>query len=196
MKPILLMDVDGVLANFIEAVLSVLRDEFGVMDYHHDTIETWEMFASMPEHIHLRDNVYEILKKYGGCFGIPPYPGSQNGVAALKKLVDVVIVTSPFYGSDTWVAERERWLEKFFDISHKDVIHTGRKELVDGDIFVDDKVEHVVKWARAHPSKHAILWAQRYNEKGEHEGFPNVTRIGSWSNLLTAVRSTLVAGGV
>jgi 5'(3')-deoxyribonucleotidase len=154
------------------------------------------MFDSFAEkHIHLRDDVYEILKKKDGCFGIPPYPGSQTGVAKLKELVDIVVVTSPFNGGETWVHERERWLEMLYDISHKKVIHTGLKELIDGDIFVDDKVDHVVKWAKAHPSKHAILWAQRYNERGDHEGVSNIIRVGGWPELLISVRELTYRAG-
>jgi len=186
-KPILLLDCDGVLANFIDATLSILNDEFGVKNYTHDDVKTWDMFDSFPDHKHLADDVYELLKKRGGCYGIPPYPGAQNGVAKLEELVDIVIVTSPFNGGETWVHERERWLEMLFDISHKDVIHTGRKELIHGDILVDDKVEHVVAWQKAHPHGQAILWGQRYNEKGAYEGNPHIKRVQGWNELLAVV---------
>jgi 5'(3')-deoxyribonucleotidase len=186
-KPTLLLDVDGVLADFISAALSILRNKFGVVDYHHDTIETWEMFSSMPAHAHLKDEVYEILKKEGGCFSMLPYDGAVAAVQTLKRLVDIVIVTSPFYGSKTWVHEREKWLEYFFNISHKDMIHTGRKELVHGDILVDDKLETIEKWSKRWPHGHAIIWDQRYNQSNEVCG-QRIYRVGKWPDLVSLIQ--------
>lgn len=191
-KPILLLDVDGVLANFVDATLTALKhiamNHVLQPRYTHDDITTWGIFDSLSEHEHLRDATYNELKRPGGCLSIPVYPGAQAAVETLKELVDIVVVTSPFKGSETWVHERELWLEKHFGISHRDVIHTGRKELVDGDIFVDDKVDHVVKWAKDHPTKWALLWAQRYNEKGALERQTNVRRVKGWEELIESVK--------
>lgn len=185
-KPILLLDVDGVLADFVTATLRILNEKAGT-NYNHDDVRTWDMFSSFPDHKHLADDVYEILKKAGGCYGIPPYDGSQDAVEALKVLVDIVVVTSPFNGSETWVHEREKWLEMLFDISHKNVIHTGRKELIEGDILVDDKVEHIYEWSNRHPEGHAILWGQRYNQEHNLNG-KRIYRVEGWTDLINLVR--------
>lgn len=187
-KPILLLDCDGVLANFIEATLRILKKHDPHIDYKHGDVHTWDQFDSFPNHLPYRDAVYEELKQPGGCATIPVYDGAKEGVAALQEMVDIVILTSPFKGGETWVHERELWLEKHFGISHKKMIHTGLKELVFGDIFVDDKPEHIINWSRRHPAGHAIVWHQRYNEEHEDLHGNHIYRADGWKDLVELVR--------
>jgi 5'(3')-deoxyribonucleotidase len=189
-KPILLLDVDGVLADFISATLRILKKQASdplTASYSHNDIKTWEMFSSLPAHARHRDSVYEELKQRGGCTNIPVYAGAKEALAALKPLVDTVILTSPFKGGETWVHERELWLEKHFGISHKKMIHTGLKELVFGDILIDDKPEHIEKWAKRWRSGHAIIWDQRYNREEDLRG-KNIYRAVGWNDLTVLVR--------
>jgi hypothetical protein len=78
MKPTLLLDCDGILANFIGACLNLLEEELGVQPYSHDDIQTWDLFDSLPKHRHLRHAIYNELKKPLGCLNIPVYPGAQG----------------------------------------------------------------------------------------------------------------------
>jgi len=164
LPPTLLLDVDGVLANFIQATLDIVEDVSGVK-YSHDDVKTWELFNSLPKHAHLKTSVYEQLKKPGGCFGIPVYPGAVEGVMRLKEVAHVVILTSPFHGSKTWMSEREEWLEHYFGIPHGDVIHGHHKHLVFGDMLVDDKDDHVGRWSIRHPKGVGVLWDRQYNHE-------------------------------
>lgn len=190
-KPLLLLDADGVLANFIVATLRCLqlltRYHVDQADYTHDAIFTLDMFDSLPKHKHLQQEAYSLLKQEGGCLGIPVYPDAPLGVYNLRDLVDIVAVTSPFHGSKTWVHEREKWLEHFFEISHKDQIHTSRKELVCGDFLLDDKLETIQKWADKWPKGNAIIWNQRYNQSQVVSG-KNIFRVGSWQQLYRLIR--------
>lgn len=185
-KDILLLDCDGVLANFIEATLRILKKKDPSIHYEHHDVHTWDQFDSFPDHIKYRDEVYAELKKSGGCTGIPVYDGAKEGVAKLQELVEIVMLTSPFKGSETWVHEREKWLEEHFGLSHKKMIHTGLKELVFGDIFVDDKPEHILRWSKRHPTGHAIVWHQRYNEDEDLRG-NRIYRVEGWNDLVDLV---------
>jgi 5'(3')-deoxyribonucleotidase len=162
MRPHVLLDVDGVLADFVQAALNVLLAETGVA-VNPSTITTWELFDSVPnEYRGWKGEVYSRLADRGGCLGIPVYPGAQEGVARLREIADVTIVTSPFEGSPTWMHERERWLAHHFGIDRKHVIHATEKHRVHGDVFIDDKLAHLHAWS-AHWSRlgfecHAVLW--------------------------------------
>jgi 5'(3')-deoxyribonucleotidase len=158
MRPVVLMDCDGVLADFITATLDRLHAVSG-QKYEHDRISTWEVFSSLPpEALVHQSRVYEYLKQAGGCLGIPMYAGAQEGVWRLQEIAEVIIVTSPFKGGRTWTHEREEWLEKYFQISHENVIHAKRKEFVSGDFLIDDKPSNLQAWRATHPLGRPIYW--------------------------------------
>ena len=176
-KPIVLVDVDGILANFIQAALDIVEDVSG-KKYHHDDIKTWDVFDSLVEHKHLMDDVYGALKSQHGCYNIPIYDGAQEGVRALQQVAHVIILTSPFGGSRTWMREREQWLVNHFNISPKDIFHGHHKHLVRGDIFIDDKVEHIEAWSQAHPKSAGRLWTREYNKSS------TLPRVSTWEEVL------------
>jgi 5'(3')-deoxyribonucleotidase len=181
MRPTVLLDVDGILADFIGAALLALRAESGLV-YSRDDIYTWEVFDSLPaaaqEH---KPRVYELLKGRLGCFSMRPYDGAKEGVRRLEELAEVVIVTSPFPGSATWASERENWLKSHFGIPHDRIIHAHNKRYIKGDFFVDDRTSHVLTWAEAHPEGRALLWTMRTNEGDELPD--NVSRVVGWEQL-------------
>lgn len=196
-KPTLLLDCDGVLADFTSATLSLVHDATG-KEYSHDDVDTWDPFDSvaLAEHEHLRHGIYEELKRPNGCLTMTPYAGAKEAVEQLKPLVEIVMVTSPFKGGATWVHERELWLEEHFGLSHKKMIHTGLKELVFGDIFVDDKPEHVIRWLKRHPAGHAVIWDQRYNRNQEELHGRRIYRARGWDELIELVRRLVHLEGI
>jgi 5'(3')-deoxyribonucleotidase len=181
MRPTVLLDVDGILADFVGAALLALRAESGLV-YSRDDIYTWEVFDSLPaaaqEHKH---QVYELLKGRLGCFSMRPYDGAKEGVRRLQELAEVVIVTSPFPDSDFWMSEREKWLKSHFGITRERIIHTCSKHHVKGDFLVDDKTSHVLKWAECHPQGRALLWDMTYNKGDELPD--NISRVVGWEQL-------------
>ena len=138
-----LLDVDGVLGDFVSAALAHLSEVTGVK-FDPISVTSWEVFDSIQEPFKSwKGTVYERMKARGGCSSIPVYDGAKEGVARLREIADVTILTSPFNGSATWMHEREKWLEQHFGIHHRDIIHADKKFRVHGDIFVDDKPSHL-----------------------------------------------------
>ena len=169
LKPTLLLDVDGVLADFVSAALTLVHQVTGRQHKPSD-ITTWELFDSLGEPKEVQDAVYRVLKGRGGCTSIPAYDGAKEAIARLRKVSNIVIVTSPFSGSETWAHERGAWLKTHFDIDAEDVIYAKNKSRIHGDFFVDDKPEHVQDWidywtARYHgsaqwaPKNCGLLWS-------------------------------------
>jgi 5'(3')-deoxyribonucleotidase len=207
-KPSCLLDIDGVVADFVSAALALVqqvefydRDEpdglrFG-RAFDPSIIHTWELFDSLPEpERSARDEVYRRMKAPGGCRSIPVYPGSRNGVERLREICDITIVTSPFEGSPTWMHERERWLEEHFDIDRKHIIHATEKHRVHGDVFIDDKLSHLQAWLAywrdKDPLAKAILWdtprsrGQTWSERITRWDTPR-SRGQTWSERITRV---------
>jgi 5'(3')-deoxyribonucleotidase len=65
-----------------------------------------------------------------------------------------------------------------FSIDEQDVIHTHAKHVVNGDLFVDDKPEHIVAWGAKGRKTSAFLWDTHRNQMAE--GLP---RLSNWDEL-------------
>jgi len=97
---------------------------------------------------------------------LPVIPGAQEGIRAIEDAAhEVFYVTSPWIDCETWEHERRTWLAMHFGADYKHVIPIHRKELVQGDVFVDDRPDKVKDWLTANPYGAALLYAQPYNEK-------------------------------
>jgi 5'(3')-deoxyribonucleotidase len=180
-RPVVLLDVDGVLGNFIEANLRTLRS-LGV-ERCHDDVTTYDL-----EHCLRLDDTTRALMEFrwglpGFCASIPPYPGAQDAVDRLRTVADVYALTAPMFTA-TWQHERTEWLVEHFGFRRKDVISTHAKHLVRGDVFVDDKPSHVEAWQAAHPGGVGILWGRPYNV-GAVGGVRRETEWGAVVGLLT-----------
>jgi len=170
-KPIILLDCDGPLACFTQAYLDALFRETG---HQHlaDEVDRWAIHeCGFFKDIEARLGVESLRKRVdahvcqsGFCSDIVPAPGAQEAVARLSELGEVFVVTSPWDSSPTWVHERLHWVAKHFPtIGRRRVIQTAQKHLIRGDVFVDDKLEHVEQWSAAWPTSTAILFDMHHN---------------------------------
>lgn len=190
-RPVILLDCDGPLADFAGAYLRALDEETG---YKHtpEEVDRWEIhdcaffvYAARQvglEPSELRRRVDAHVLRPGFCDSIQPQPGVRIAVEKLKELGDVYVVTSPWYSSTTWMHERLHWCARKYGIHRAHVIQAGRKHLIRGDVFVDDKPSHVEEWARHWPEGKAILFDMPHNRS--HAA--NLAR-GGWDDVLQAV---------
>lgn len=177
------LDVDGILANFVQCALDYVHRHSG-RKYDPSHITTWELFETIEEK-HLQADCYDMFKAKGGCTSIPVFEGAQEGVRRLQQIADVFFVTSPFRPSQTWMVEREEWLYRHFHVKAKDVVHNSQKHRTAADVFVDDKAEHVLSWQERHPTGLALLWNTPHNQKEP------LLRTTSWGSLLVTVQKRI-----
>lgn len=155
-RPRLLLDVDGVLADFVDGAARALRD-LGYDEHVSSLRRDRNLFADLPAHV--ADRLRARIGAEGFCASLSPMPFAMNAVRRLRGDLgaEVLIVTSP-WPSPWWVPERLHWLEQHFDIFREEVIFTEAKRAVAGDHFVDDHDRHVQLWARENPSGVAHRW--------------------------------------
>lgn len=161
------IDVDGVIADFV----GLVRCFIGVNRLSADWEPTcWNIHDD--EHIRahgreLRLALNVFFELAGLAKDISSY---ESEVAELKSIMtrhaqraEFVFATSPMSSNRTWTHDREAWLhdQGFGDVP---VIHTHRKDLVDADVLLDDKPEHVVAFARRRAGRAGILRKRPWNE--------------------------------
>lgn len=178
-----LIDVDGVIANFSQLYLDCLREATGM----HRTVEeikVWDVGDALGLTRTERAAVHSQLQLPGRAFSMRNYPHTIEAVQKLAAHADVYFVTSPF-PSPTWTFDRDQWLQVRFGELGKRVTYTHDKHICSGDVLVDDKPENVVAWIKENYPGCAVLWAQPYNELAYDQAMRlrGVVRTNDWSRV-------------
>lgn len=181
-RPRVLLDVDGVLADYVAAILPAVKAATGRQHTHAD-VDQWDFTRALGLSPSETEYVYTVTHEEGFCADIPVLHGAVEGVRALRVHADVYFTTAPTH-APYWYFERTEWLIRHFDASVEHVLHAKHKELVTGDVFVDDKIEHVWDWCRHHPSGRGVLWEQPYNRSID---VGHLVRTSSWNRVLEIV---------
>lgn len=184
MKPRVLLDVDGVLADFVGAFLAVVEQQLG-RSHTAEDVHSFGIANSLNLSKDEFDRCAEIVGKPGFCRSLAVCPGAIEGVAQLRELAEVYIVTSPWNTNPTWTHDREQWLAEHFGIPSARVVHTSAKHLVRGDVLVDDKTETLRDWLRERDHGGiAVQWQTPHNRLDGWRG----RATNDWALLATFVQ--------
>lgn len=181
----ILLDVDGVLADFVSAAVKI-GNELAGTSYTAADITDWRMF-SLPGLREVESEIWDRINEPGFMAALNVFEGTKQAVQKLKKLGDVAILSTPLYRSTTAPYERYVWLFEHFGIEWKDVVYAYRKDLVRGLILVDDKPENIESWCLANPDGYGVLWDRPYNSTCSPP--KNAERSSNWNDVLEIVKN-------
>jgi 5'(3')-deoxyribonucleotidase len=195
-KPIILLDIDGVVANFAKPVVDEINRVAGT--YHRvDQIRDWDIYGSLGVSQEVADAVDRWISSPYFCAGLEPYPDALAGIEELRGFAHVIACTSP-WKSRSWMHERVEWLETYARFDRSDIIFTHRKDLVFGHALVDDKVSTLKKWREGSCGGEAIVFRQPWNEVEmetlrEDNGYlgPGYWAAFDWKSLVGLLRVIL-----
>lgn len=174
-----LLDCDGVVADWTKAVAAVVRKHGGEMD-----TTKWFKRNDLPEQI--RNKVmYEIgAAGFNSTFEV--IKGSKEAIKLLRKLGHEVHFVTSMWDCPTWTYDRNVWLRYHKLANAPDgVTYEKNKYISSGDFFVDDKIKNVEEWKAAWPNGVAILWAQPWN--ADYKG--SLLRFNDWDRLVNMVET-------
>lgn len=131
----ILVDMDDTVEDLLSAWVSYLNTKHGT-SVQKDDVAQWDISKSFPTLS--KKQVYEPLYLDDFWLSVKPIDGAAE---ALQRLMadghQVLIVTTSSY--ETLRTKMEEVLFKYFPfLSWDDVIITSRKQLVNGDVLVDD----------------------------------------------------------
>lgn len=175
-SPRILVDCDGVLADFLSLSLAYINEKQGTSHRIQD-LQDWEFFRSISTREVEEAFWTAIHETPGMVLSMGVYPGAQAGLQDLMIRGDVYIVTASHH-SRHWAYERAEWLKKHFGIHPNRVVHTHQKHLCKGDVFIDDRPSAVEMWQEHHPEGIGILWDQPYNRSS------SLFRAKSWESVV------------
>ena len=180
-RPIALVDLDGTLCNFSEAILERLIELRGPNDDPDD-----ELKLEPPPYILARQRI--IMSTSGFWRNLKPIPAGLQLVSLLVELEfnTHVFTKGPSDNPSAW-AEKFEWCR--LHVPELRVIMTEDKSLVNGDVLVEDWPPYIIQWRRRCPKGFVIIPAQPWNEDAKVEQLENAIRYNGTN--LTEVRTFL-----
>jgi len=173
-KTRILVDVDGVIADFVTAYLDTYKELGGVVPDDFEWTH-WDSMQDLPD-AHLTRHVWQDPELF---LRPEPYPGAIDALKKMDSRYDVRIVTCVphlhIYARNLWFAQHAPFIHR-----KGQLIFTADKSLIRGDIFVDDYLPHVYAWLKV--NEHTGVIINRPWNKGD--GGPEAyTRLDSLTSL-------------
>ena len=131
----LLVDMDGVMADFTGFCYKQVELETGDKLIHADTVDYW---FNDTEHKPL---ILDIMHREGTYRHLDVITGAVGAINRLREQYDVVVCTQPAKSS-TCETEKREWLAEHFDKDFAEqAIVTREKHLVKGKAIIEDNPE-------------------------------------------------------
>lgn len=157
MKPVLLLDMDGVVVNLLPRWLA----EYHLISGEHIAIE------EITEYHHEKFVSHKQAWWYAlepALFKAAPVPGALEAVTRLSELYDIYFVTYCSPQAPMAMIAKRYWLKThlpWFDLDK--VIYTKSKHLIKGDFLVEDSVEMMDNWCKHNLGGAGLLIKAPYN---------------------------------
>jgi 5'(3')-deoxyribonucleotidase len=186
-KPRVGVDVDDVLADFNTPAMRLMSDFLGKR-ITPDMRKTWDLEELIPS-----DRIEDYWRYVGSQKGLirnlNPLPGAVEGIEKLKKVASVYIVTAHLYHGETWVHERDRWVEEHLGLGHSRVVHTKAKFTFSASMLIDDKPKNVEEWGKEHREGVPVLWTRPHNTgtRFSPKLDSRVVRTNDWDEVVALV---------
>lgn len=180
---LILLDQDGVLADFEHAFLDAWRIRYpDIPPVEFENRKSFHILEDYPPE--LRSRAEAIYTAPGFIRNLPPVPGAIEAARELIELgMDVRICSSPLHQYENCVAEKYHWVERQFGREWTQrLILTRDKTLIQGDILIDDRPD--IEGAMRPRWRH-IVYDAPYNRQ-----IADRPRL-SWSNWRNVLGSEL-----
>ncbi|MEM4991987.1 hypothetical protein WKH56_05555 [Priestia sp. SB1] len=154
-KPIILLDIDDTIAAFGPFYWNLHNTVFNDTVNYLDVID-WDLDKFSKR----GPDAYKLFK-YPGLFrNLPPMPYAKEFVEKLRKVGEVIVVSDSPSGTSyketvnldcisedhkidfphsNPADDKRAWLKEHFNFEKENIIFTSRKELIMGQILIDDK---------------------------------------------------------
>lgn len=189
-KPIIFLDMDGVLADFVQAALRV---HFG--NEWRDVLRAWPKGAyETYDHMGITvDQFWAKINKCGADFwaGLPLFPWTDSLIKACQALGTICVLSSPSRHPDC-VQGKLRWIRRVFGEKFRNYIFAPKQHkyllAAPGRYLVEDSEQNAAEFVEAGGGG-AVIIPQPWNTRPPAKGLEVVTLVqNELRSLLCKVR--------
>ncbi|MEM9327479.1 MAG: 5'(3')-deoxyribonucleotidase [Bacteroidota bacterium] len=166
-KDRLIVDMDGVLADIYEQYITMYSEESGKRVSKQDVLGQSELEAF--------PNSKEYLRRPGFFRNAPVIDGAIKVLQDLNEAYEVFIVSSAMEFPNG-LQEKYYWMEEHFPfISWRQLVLCGSKQVISGDIMIDDHFKNLDFFEGK-----TLLFTQPHNHGADENGH---TRVLGWGEV-------------
>lgn len=151
----ILCDLDGIVADLMSRWIAIYNEKHATRVTIHDL--TKYHFES------IAPGSLDLLRTPGMFANLSPLPGAIDGLKYLSRKNDIVIVSAPSQLPDS-ASDKMHWCREHLPFVKKhSIILASQKELVRGDMLLDDSPDQLKNWALANPGGWTATISYPYN---------------------------------
>jgi 5'(3')-deoxyribonucleotidase len=184
----ILLDVDGVIADFIGAYMSTYEDMGGRVPDDWAWTE-WDAMSTLPD-----QDIAEMVWQHPDLFRRPRlFEGARKQIAYLNDNHAVVFVTAVPHRH---IEARSNWFKRVLPFIHRktQIVFTPNKHFISGDVLVEDNPGNLAAWILYNPDGLGILIRGTHNK---NPGFLFAgSRYVSVDNMKEAVTAINIFNGI
>jgi 5'(3')-deoxyribonucleotidase len=153
------VDIDGVLADQVSAVLLEIEKDYGMKYSKSDINRAHWSFAG----IEIWTEIGRLLADPEYVMRVPLIEGSQKAIKQLCEQ-DVIVVTARRPNAEE---ATRRWLREHFPcLTQYYHARTGTKHNIPSDVLIDDLDMNIVEFVRSNPDRRGILFLHPWSLNG------------------------------
>lgn len=158
-RKIILVDMDSTIVDMLPSWLAEYNELTGD-DLKIEELTTWHTH----DHARHGHRIYEPLQRAGFFVNLSPMPGAIEALCHMhERGHDIVIASASafplsFTEKVLWIHEHLPW------IPQNNIALFGRKELIRGDVLIDDGPHNAVAYSKAFPEAAIAGILHPYNE--------------------------------
>ena len=159
---ILLFDVDGTVVNTPELWLNWISSK----TQHKFPIQKMKYYESFDEQIKTIStnlDLYDFWRQSDLYDNLVPYQKAVSEYKNYKSRDNKILFVSHSNIFPEHIRSKKAFLRKYFP-DHDGFISTDKKEMVRGDVLIDDCPNHLLKYKEQNPASVCILSQQFYNK--------------------------------
>jgi 5'(3')-deoxyribonucleotidase len=176
------VDIDGVLADQVGAVLRVIEKEYGLKYRKSDVNRAHWVFSGKE----IWSEIARLLSEPEYTLSVPLIEGSQKGIEQLDDHnVCVVTARRPNVEDAT-----KKWLNTHFpSLTEYYQARTGTKHSIPSDVLIDDLDMNIVEFVKSDPYRRGILFVQPWSINGTDIGnySAQVYYCTEWESVVRAI---------
>lgn len=157
----ILIDIDSIVTDTLKDWLIILNKKYG-LDCKESDIIDWQMNKAKPLSGLTNEQVLDVLNLPGFYYNLELIPGARENIEALNKIHEIYFVTAR-WGKTAHVETLQWYKETFPFLKSNQLIWCDKKELIQGDIIIDDKPETLGNFWLKHPDSVYLTIEYEYN---------------------------------